>query len=342
MQHCLRKHELSTEEIADLTRLIHNKITTQNKAFELLPYYGFLYFRNKIWQGKVFRLEETVPEDASIKEAASHPSFYMMEINPVIVEEMQSAEAMEVSRSGKYFTLFSLDDGNGYEQHNNIYKMSAKSACEFINMEEFDPIFSGKDSIMHIDLVTLRSGLYSCIHEYISVMPFEASNRATAFITVLQDSASAKFTSVSPTLSGYEIRKMNLKETLYAAERWSHATATTNLRMSSSWKLGLAFGAFTVDSAMPVCWAVISTEGAISALQTLPEHRRKGLAKAVIKSISLEVLQRSFVPYVFIEDVETSVVQISLFASLGFEIFRDTTFCWSWLSQQSDEANSQN
>uniref|UniRef100_A0AAY5K3J6 Glycine N-acyltransferase-like protein n=1 Tax=Esox lucius TaxID=8010 RepID=A0AAY5K3J6_ESOLU len=75
-------------------------------------------------------------------------------------------------------------------------------------------------------------------------------------------------------------------------------------------------GCITDDQGQPVCWILLYDYHAMGMLYTLPEHRGKGLARALVNSMSRRLYAESFPVYCFIEEGNT--MSHSLFTSLGF------------------------
>ena len=345
------EHELSEQEVSSLTAIIQEKIA-QAKAYELLSYYGLLYFKDKIWEGKVFRLEETeVGEDSTLKEdegrpievgedstlkadggRPTHAPIYLLEFHLKVIEEMKNIIDPKVADAVRLLTLFDLNGGSDNAPCSLLSESSSQGLYELVYSQY-------KDFSTDISSVALRHGLFQNLRKFLAGKSFQTSVKAVAFGAVLRDEQSAKFLSAPSTVTGYEIKKMDPHQTLYALKLWKFASAGTNLLFLNSVHLGLAFGAFPIGSDKPVGWALVSWLGAISALHVLTEHRGRGVAKAIMKNAALEMIQRSLTPFVYIEDIETSVVPVSLFSGLGFEIDRDIKFYWGFSRHETVKQN---
>ncbi|KAL1004803.1 hypothetical protein UPYG_G00050790 [Umbra pygmaea] len=75
-------------------------------------------------------------------------------------------------------------------------------------------------------------------------------------------------------------------------------------------------GCITDDQGQPMCWVVMYDDCASGIMYTLPEHRGRGLAKALISSMSRKVHAQGYPVYCFVDEGHT--VSYSLLLSLGF------------------------
>lgn len=66
----------------------------------------------------------------------------------------------------------------------------------------------------------------------------------------------------------------------------------------------------------PVAWILTYTYGAMGMLYTIPEHRRKGYAKALVTIMSRRLYSQGYPVYCYIE--EENQVSYKLFTNLGF------------------------
>ncbi|XP_077351553.1 glycine-N-acyltransferase-like protein 3 [Festucalex cinctus] len=72
----------------------------------------------------------------------------------------------------------------------------------------------------------------------------------------------------------------------------------------------------TDDEGRPVSWLLVYEYLAFGVLYTMPEHRNKGYAKALIRNMSQRFLAQSYPVFCYIE--EDNMVSYNLFKSLGF------------------------
>ena len=70
-----------------------------------------------------------------------------------------------------------------------------------------------------------------------------------------------------------------------------------------------------------VAWVLLFEYGALGALHTLPPHRGKGLARALIYHVSQKLLSMGRAPYCFI--LEENEASQNLFRKMGFEYYRN-------------------
>lgn len=76
----------------------------------------------------------------------------------------------------------------------------------------------------------------------------------------------------------------------------------------------------------PIAWILTYTSCAMGMLYTIPEHRGKGYAKALVTSMSRRLLSQGFPVYCFIE--EENQVSYRLFTNLGFTEIPDYRAAW--------------
>ncbi|KAL1004805.1 hypothetical protein UPYG_G00050830, partial [Umbra pygmaea] len=72
----------------------------------------------------------------------------------------------------------------------------------------------------------------------------------------------------------------------------------------------------TDDQGHHVCWVLMYDDCAAGIMYTLPEHRGRGLAKALISSMSRKLHAQGYPVYCFVD--EGTTVSYSLLVSLGF------------------------
>eukprot|EP00112_Aurelia_sp_Birch-Aquarium-sp1_P023585 Seg708.9 transcript_id=Seg708.9/GoldUCD/mRNA.D3Y31 product="hypothetical protein" protein_id=Seg708.9/GoldUCD/D3Y31 len=321
---------LEDEEIADLKNEVMGKVLNEERL-DLLPFHGFLHFKEKIWTGKVKLLRPNFQEaGTSFFEEKSH-ALFVLEVQFKIIDEMKSKGSNNSKLFRKGITVFAASRPK-QQSLDDVANPSWRQLCSYLltthrNTNDTDTGHGYPDFRQFICLnqqlqANLRTGADSLMQEFLE-------KKVTAFFAVLQDSKPEEFTKISNNVEGYVIREMTLTETLYAVDHWKFTSEVSKYRFSCSSRLGLAIGAFPDGSEYPVCWAFVSWEGAIAALQTLPGHQRKGLAKAVIKTIALKMIDIGLMPFVFIEDIDTAVVPERLFSSLAFMVHRDTKFVWT-------------
>ena len=321
---------LEDEEIVSLRNEVMLKVLKEGR-FDLLPFHGFLHFKEKIWTGNVKLLRPNYQEARTSFFEERSDALFVLEVGFKIIDEMKSIESNNPELFRKGITMFAAsrptqlsfdDEANpSWRQlcsyllitHGNTSDKDTE--CGFPNFRQFICL----NQQLQANLLT---GADTLVQDFLA-------KKVTAFFAVLQDPMSEEFTKVSNSVDGYFIREMTLKETLYAVGHWKFTSEVSKYRFSCSSSLGLAIGAFPDESEYPVCWAFVSWEGAIAALQTLPGHQRRGLAKAVIKTIALKMIDIGLMPFVFIEDIDTAVVPERLFSSLAFTVHRDTRFVWT-------------
>ncbi|XP_010867733.2 glycine N-acyltransferase-like protein 3 [Esox lucius] len=96
-------------------------------------------------------------------------------------------------------------------------------------------------------------------------------------------------------------------------------------------------GCITDDQGQPVCWILLYDYHAMGMLYTLPEHRGKGLARALVNSMSRRLYAEGFLVYCFIEEGNT--MSHSLFTSLGFTEDPQYRAAWYQINYKSEGEN---
>ena len=280
----------------------------------LLPFYGFLYFKDKIWTGSLEKVTYLGGGSRMPGSAALSTEFYVAQFKPKFIDELKALEGdgsvvVDVETS-TFVTCLSISSFCEEETSRSSFTSNIISA-------------SSDSSVAFEKLTFCRSDIL----KYIPI-PAETSLNVTAHIAILHNNQCPKYTVISSNVPGYVIREMTLREALFAIEKWKFASSESKLRFTSSYSNGLAIGAFPVGGEFPVSWVFGSWEGAMAALETLTDHRRRGLGRAVIKELSRRLIDRGLIPYVFIETIETSYMQESFFDGLGFTVYKDVFFRW--------------
>ena len=321
--------ELNGQEITKLSEDVWHMVHNENR-FDLLSFYGFLHFKDKMWIGKVKRLS---PSDELLKtlKANRHQPivFYIIESEPKITDEVRVAHCHTPQlENGVSVNSLSLPPHS--EDVQSLHQLFGKY---FVTTYSKIPL---QESLERRIILNLHSKLEASLfgedenREDCSSEDFQAhwTPKAEAFIAVLHNPDAVP--SQIPELAEYEIREMSLQETFYAVEHWKFGSESAKCRFACSCDLGLTVGAFQRGGNAPVSWAFASWDGSISALQTLPGHQGKGLAKAVVRKLSAKLISIGIHPFVHIEMIETSFVPESLFTSLGFQLYKDFVFRWKY------------
>eukprot|EP00794_Sanderia_malayensis_P010120 gene10120-11154_t len=320
-------YELNQKDIDQLKEKLLLKVT--DGKFELLPYYGFLVFKDKMWEGRVLKIvNNEVGNNNDVDE--DDFSVFFLELGLKICPEMQDFAMKEIVNIDTTVTVFDLKGGEDKERASKQNNRLCQETFRYI--KEMDTATDAGNRRRHYAESTRGEFEMNDAEEIIGCR-IKRDHISCCLLAVLKDPTSDKFTSAVIQVSGYEVRTMSVDETLYAIKHWKYADEMSMVRYAASANMKLAIGAFPLGSSSPVAWAMISLDGAIAALQTLPAHRGKGLGKAVVKSISLVALQRSLIPYVFIEDIDTAYIPVSLFSGLGFQVFDKYHFDWTRLSK---------
>jgi len=168
------------------------------------------------------------------------------------------------------------------------------------------------------DQFTIKCTDHSLVAKFPSSFPkFQNKGEYHASISVLQERIES-----FPCPEGYVLKTMSVEDTSVAMASYKYGfRAKYNLEMCAAWGLGV--GAYHIESNSLASFAFIQGTGVISGLMTLPNHRGKGLAKAVISRL-VEVLHGCGAPvYCFIEknniDAKQREINLDLFHKLGFK-----------------------
>jgi len=311
--------EVTDEEIVKLKENILLKVHNENRV-ELTPFHGFLQLKDKMWVGKVKRITPGCDLLEGLKPDKDPVEIYIVEVHHKVMDEINP-----------YVSAEKLDWGVA------VFAMSLSNAKEEVILQSFANYFVAVYGEMPKEASMKRPQILGLASKLQSILTVGAhanlkavwSVKAEVFTAVLRDRAALVVEPANP--SGYEIREMSLKETLYAADHWKYKTDSVTYRFVTSCMNGFVFGAFPIGSTNPVSWAYASWDGAISALQTIEGHKKKGLAKEIVKLLSVKLIENGVVPCAYVEDrMEGSNIPAALFASLGFEVYKDVKFHWSF------------
>ena len=320
--------ELEDQEIAKLREDILSIICKEDRI-DLLPFYGFLYFKDKMWIGivKKFTPKNCLLEALTL--SMQSIDFYVIESEHKIADEMKSHTPVPELEIGVSVYCLSLPSSSDfqvlYQQFGEFFttfygKIPQQKSLKrrlILGLErKFEDSWFGEEGKSHSKIGNLDDAkpLWTL--------------KAKAFIAVLrsQEDSPADI----PEHPDYEVREMSLPEIFYAVNHWKFASESAKYRFACSRNIGLAVGAFQPGSDSPVSWAFTSWDGAISALNTMQGHQGKGLAKAVVRKLSSKLIKCGIFPFVYIEIIDTSFIPESLFTGLGFTLYKDIWFHWKY------------
>ena len=309
--------ELGDEDISKLKDSILSKIHNENRV-ELIPFHGFLQLKDKMWVGKVKRITPSDNLEKSLKSGTEPLEIYFVEVYHKIIEEIESCASEK------------LDWGVA------VFAPSLSSADEDLTLQHLADYFVAVYSEIPKQTSQKRPQILGLGSKLQGILLSRANSSAKAAWSVKADVFTTAL--LNPLLMpteladphGYEIREMSLKETLYAADHWKYKTDSVTYRFATSCSYGMVFGAFPTGSSVPVSWTYASWDGAVSGVQTVDQHKKKGLAKAIVRKLSLKLIENGIIPCAYIEDHEGSNIPAALFSSLGYEIFKDIKFQWSF------------
>eukprot|EP00112_Aurelia_sp_Birch-Aquarium-sp1_P013215 Seg28.1 transcript_id=Seg28.1/GoldUCD/mRNA.D3Y31 product="hypothetical protein" protein_id=Seg28.1/GoldUCD/D3Y31 len=279
---------------------------TEDGRLELLLLHGLIHYKDKLWQGRITKVDfnehvtkETTKDD---KESSENNVTVLSYINvlrePIILPELEPGlrnDAKYPLVTLRHVTCLKSHGKKSvaqyfkehYGKHTTIdTPFSTPKDPNDERLRVFDVSLEVWDGIR--DIYKHNKGLYEGDRAILTYLP---SGKTLGPYTVAE---------------GYEIREMTVPQSVSAAMHWKYATPRSHNYFACSSQYGLAIGAFQVGSQTPVSWVFINAKGAIGALKTLPEHTRKGLARAVVGKITEKVISKGLIPFAFIEDIETA------------------------------------
>ncbi|KAL6487902.1 hypothetical protein MHYP_G00045280 [Metynnis hypsauchen] len=109
---------------------------------------------------------------------------------------------------------------------------------------------------------------------------------------------------------------------------WKFAVGELSERMIRNMILNFPSCCVLDSDGQPVAWILTYCDCAMGILYTMPEHRRKGYAKALVSIMAKKLHSKGYPVYCFIE--EHNSLSHRLFASLGFT--EDPSYRLTWYS----------
>uniref|UniRef100_A0A1S4GZJ2 Glycine N-acyltransferase-like protein n=1 Tax=Anopheles gambiae TaxID=7165 RepID=A0A1S4GZJ2_ANOGA len=98
-------------------------------------------------------------------------------------------------------------------------------------------------------------------------------------------------------------------------EQWVHSDTVFSKLPTRLINRNPSLGVYDTKDRL-VAWCLIDQTGSLAIFQTMPDHRRKGLGRAIIKRLSAELHAKDQLPQAYI--VESNVASRRLFEQLGF------------------------
>ena len=338
------------EEIKKMLKEVRGLIFNSER-YDLLLLEGCLSNLNKLWQGKVIRFDlrkapelqssvdieererKTVAEDKhekTSKQKHSHSDKNMDTFLKYIVLEMDPITNPEIITSDMIAYQMKFPES----QYANIcileQSMQSKDLQSFLDIIHSDkkgylPFSKGlytndKTRPMRIFAIT-GSDFCEGIEGVYNKETLEMITKCK--LAYLPRNKSLPEMTIP---DNYEIKEMNFKECLFAIQKYRFSTVRMCHTLTTCAKYGFAIGAFHQGTEYPDSWVFMSDNGAISALNTVPEHRRQGLGRAVVWSLAKKILALDKIPFAFIVNEEASSPSGNLFQSLGFELSSEDAF----------------
>ena len=295
----------SSQDLKCLQQRISSEVDKQNR--KLLPIKGFLSTKGKLWNGRVWTdWKSTTPEVCNVIILEVFPMFEFEEKNECYERSDPEVHVKTISMWTRTI-----------EFEECLYRYLAEDTFHsFIPVDETHRVAT---CAMSSDLKSWRKSLSPATKIELVACAF------VAWLPKLED------LKVTRCPAGYSIRNLTTDEAIHVHSQWKF---TSNQTFSFFYRIaeeGLAVGAFCNTSDKLVSWSLILPHGAISALTTMSEHQGKGLAKAVICVLSQKMIERNMIPYLFVENIETSYIPEKLFKSLGFTVDKETAFFFSMI-----------
>ena len=307
------------------------RMITEDGRLELLLLHGLIHYKDKLWQGRITKVdfnedftEETKHDErGSSENSVSVLSYIDVLQEPIILPELEPglrSDAKYPLISLRYITCFRSDEKKSVAQYfKDHYGKHTTVDTPFLTPKEpNDERIRVLGLSMNVwdgieDIYKHNKGFYNAGSSILTYLP---TGKTLGRYTVAE---------------GYEIREMTVPQCVFAATHWKYASPRSHNYYACCSQYGLAIGAFQIGSQTPVSWVFIGANGAISALITLPEHTRKGLARAVVGTITKKVISMGLIPFAFIEDIETAYRSKGLFQSLGFELCDEVRFTFTFV-----------
>lgn len=117
-------------------------------------------------------------------------------------------------------------------------------------------------------------------------------------------------------------------------QKWKFSNSDVALRMIRNMITHFPTCCALDSEGKPVSWILTYASCAMGMLYTLPEHRGKGYAKAVISAMAKRLHAQDYPVYCFVEEENT--ISYNLFKSLGFTedpSYRETWFGFNDINQ---------
>ncbi|XP_037394375.1 glycine N-acyltransferase-like protein 3 [Pygocentrus nattereri] len=129
---------------------------------------------------------------------------------------------------------------------------------------------------------------------------------------------------------GLSVQVSSLQEshTALVNSTWKFGSGKFSERMIRNMILNFPSCCVLDSDGQPVAWILTYCDCAMGILYTMPEHRKKGYAKALVSIMAKKLHSEGYPLYCFIE--EHNRLSYSLFASLGFT--EDPSYRVTWYS----------
>lgn len=103
---------------------------------------------------------------------------------------------------------------------------------------------------------------------------------------------------------GYFLQKLEKEHADIVVDHWPYFKEMPNKTNTIAMFIStfISVGAFSTENpAQPVSWSCMLHCGEIAFVYTVEGHRRKGLSKAVVETITREVLDANMTPYLLVK-----------------------------------------
>ncbi|XP_050078318.1 uncharacterized protein LOC126565205 [Anopheles maculipalpis] len=124
-------------------------------------------------------------------------------------------------------------------------------------------------------------------------------------------------------LDGFHFRGVKPEDSVLVEQRWQHNDPVFTNLPTRLIKRNPSLGVYDPHDHL-VAWCLIDQTGALAIFQTIPDHRRKGIGRALIKEFSKQLHERTQLPQAYI--VESNMASRRLFEQLGFTAVEQ----WFW------------
>uniref|UniRef100_A0A182MZ91 N-acetyltransferase domain-containing protein n=1 Tax=Anopheles dirus TaxID=7168 RepID=A0A182MZ91_9DIPT len=124
----------------------------------------------------------------------------------------------------------------------------------------------------------------------------------------------------------YRFRPVSPKESPYVEQQWVHSDSVLEKLPDRLINRNPSLGAYDTSGRL-VAWCLVDQTGSLAVFQTIPNHRRRGVGRALIQRLAKQLHDANHLPQAFI--LQDNVASRCLFEKLGFVSV--DLWCWTKL-----------